>query len=400
MAGNKTLSNAKKNKKDEFYTQLSDIANELKHYKQYFAGKTIFCNCDDPYESNFFKYFALNFNVFGLKKLIATCYDGSPVANTQLCLFEPEEPYGKPQKTRVPHKIVITEVHDVNGDGATDLSDVEWLIKNDKNVLTTLQGNGDFRSMECVELLKEADIVVTNPPFSLLNEYVLFLYRHRKKFIIMCNHNVVHYTEIFPLIKNNEIWLGYNSNKTVKFAMPDHYEKWDEIVDGVKYGKVPSIGWLTNLDIKKRHEELILYKMYNEKDYPKYCNLDAIDVDKVSNIPMDYYGMMGVPDTLLDQYNPDQFEILGADGIPQYAEKLNIGRIGEEWMQLYRNNGGTGHYTANMRSLVLVKNGIPAKPYSRILIRRKQPQVSTQEYPQFDQQPSIAAEGTHEYGKE
>ena len=167
MAGNSNLHAANKAKKDEFYTQLSDIANELKHYKQHFAGKTVFCNCDDPYESNFFKYFALNFNVLGLKKLIATCYDGSPVADTQMCLFEPDEPYGKPQKTRVPHKIVITEVPDANGDGATDLTDVEWLIKNDKNVLTTLQGNGDFRSPECVELLKDADIVVTNPPFSL-----------------------------------------------------------------------------------------------------------------------------------------------------------------------------------------------------------------------------------------
>ena len=190
---NKNLNAAKKAKKDEFYTQLSDIANELKHYKQHFAGKTVFCNCDDPYESNFFKYFALNFNQLGLKKLIATCYDGSPVADTQMCLFEPEAPYGKQQKTRVPHKIVITEVPDANGDGATDLADVEWLIKNDKNVLTTLRGNGDFRSPECVELLKEADIVVTNPPFSLFREYVAQLVQYDKKFLIIGNSNAITY---------------------------------------------------------------------------------------------------------------------------------------------------------------------------------------------------------------
>lgn len=372
MAGNSNLHAANRAKKDEFYTQLSDIANELKHYKQHFAGKTVFCNCDDPYESNFFKYFALNFNILGLKKLIATCYDGSPVADTQMCLFEPEAPYGKQEKTRVPHKIVITEVSDVNGDGATDLADVEWLIKNDKNVLTTFLGNGDFRSTECVELLKEADIVVTNPPFSLLNEYVLFLEKYNKKFLIMCNHNVVHYTEIFPLIKENKIWLGYNSNKTIKFAIPNSYEKWDEITDGVKYGKVPSIGWITNLDIQKRHEEIVLYKKYVPEDYPSYCNLNAIDVDKVADIPYDYFGIMGVPDTFLDQFNPNQFEILGADGIPEYAESLGMEKIGEEWMTTYRQNGGTGHYTANMKSLVMIKNGLPKKPYSRILIRRKQ----------------------------
>lgn len=208
----------------------------------------------------------------------------------------------------------------------------------------------------------------------------------------MCNHNVVHYTEIFPLIKNNEIWLGYNSNKTVKFAMPEHYEKWDEIINGVKFGKVPSIGWLTNLDLKKRHEDLILYKPYIPEEYPKYSNFDAIDVDKISNIPFDYFGVMGVPDTLLDQYNPEQFEILGADGIPQYAAELGIGRIGEEWMQIYRQNGGTGHYTANMRSLVLIKNGVPNKPYSRILIRRRQNNAQPSPYPQSETQLPYAAE--------
>ena len=210
----------------------------------------------------------------------------------------------------------------------------------------------------------------------------------------MCNHNIVHYTEIFPLIKNNELWLGYNSNKTVRFAIPDYYEKWDEIIDGIKYGKVPSIGWITNLDIKKRHENLILYRTYNESDYPKYENLDAIDVERVAEIPCDYYGIMGVPDTLLDQYNPDQFEILGADGIPQYAEELNIGRIGDDWMNRYRKNGGTGHYTANMRSIVMTKAGVPKKPYSRILIRRRQTELHHEvEYHQEEGSLSMAADG-------
>lgn len=370
MARNKTLSNAKVAKKDEFYTQLVDIENELRHYAEHFRNKVVFCNCDDPYESNFFKYFAMNFNRLGLKRLIATCYNGSPVQGNELLLqFDSDNPE-EPKK--IAYKIEISEVHDANGDGAIDLADVRYLLQNDKNAISILKGNGDFRSPECVELLKQADIVVTNPPFSLLNEYILFLYNSNKKFLIMCNHNVVHYTEIFPLIKENKIWLGYNSNKTVRFSIPDYYEKWDTIIDGVKYGKVPSIGWLTNLDIKKRHEDLILYKKYNSNDYPTYNNLDAIDVEKVSDIPCDYFGIMGVPDTFIDQYNPEQFEILGADGIPKYAEELNIIRIGEEWMQKYRESGGTGHYTANMKSLVMIKKGIPKKPYSRILIRRKQ----------------------------
>lgn len=302
MANNKTMAQAKKAKKDEFYTQLVDIESELVHYKHHFHNKVVFCNCDDPYESNFFKYFAANFNFLGLKKLIATCYDPSPFAGKQLDIFG-EGLLTETEKKA--YKIEISEVTDVNNDGAINLADVEYLIKNDKNVLSKLKGNGDYKSKECEALLEEADVVVTNPPFSQLNDYILFLYKHRKKFLVMCNHNIVHYTEIFPLIKNNEMWLGYNSNKTVRFAMPDYYEKWDEIVDGVKYGKVPAIGWITNLDIQKRHEDLILFRSYNESDYPKYENLDAIDVEKVADIPADYYGIMGVPDTLLDQYNPD-----------------------------------------------------------------------------------------------
>ncbi len=320
MAGNSNLHAANRAKKDEFYTQLSDIANELKHYKQHFEGKTVLCNCDDPYESNFFKYFALNFNVLGLKKLIATCYDGSPIADTQMCLFEPEEPYGKQQKTRVPHKIVITEVSDVNGDGATDLADVEWLIKNDKNVLTTLKGNGDFRSAECIELLKEADIVVTNPPFSLFREYVAQLVQYDKKFLIVGNQNAITYKEIFKLIKDNLIWLGIGfNNGNAFFSIPKYENNYVSGVYNEETGlvKFRNCHWFTNLDHNKRHEKLDLYKTYSAEEYPKYDNYDAINVNKTAEIPYDYDGVMGVPITFLDKYNPEQFEII--NGIGRYA---------------------------------------------------------------------------------
>ncbi len=318
MAGNKNLHAANKAKQDEFYTQLSDIENELKHYRKHFQGKTVFCNCDDPYESNFFKYFAMNFNQLGLKKLIATCYDGSPVASRQLSLFEFKDEQKDP--TRVPHKIVITEVNDFNGDGAINLADVEWLIQNDKNVLTRLEGNGDFRSQECVELLKESDIVVTNPPFSLFREYLAQLIEHQKQFLIVGNQNAITYKEVFKLIKENLLWLG-GCLSYAAFKVPDYYEEksnrfWiDET--GQKWRSMGNICWFTNLDHKKRHEEMDLYKHYTSEEYPHYDNYDAINVDKTADIPMDYEGIMGVPITFLDKYNPEQFEIL--NGIGRYA---------------------------------------------------------------------------------
>ena len=290
---NETFSRAQKNKNDEFYTQLSDIENELRHYKEYFKNKTVFCNCDDPYESNFFKYFAANFNHLGLKKLIATCYNGSPVSGTQLSLFEKKQ-----EITKIPHKIIITEVKDANKDGAIDLSDVEYLIKNKKNILTKLKGNGDFRSQECIDLLKQADIVVTNPPFSLFREYVAQLVEYNKKFIIIGNDNCRTYKEIFKLIKENKFWCGYNHVKTF---MTGNKEK-------KTFGNV---SWYTNIPTTKRHEDLILYKKYTPKEYPKYDNYDAINVDKTADIPYDYNGMMGVPITFLDKHNPNQFEIIG-----------------------------------------------------------------------------------------
>jgi hypothetical protein len=255
----------------------------------------------------------MNFNFLGLKKIIATCYVGSPIANKQLSLFDDEAAEDK--TTRQPHKIVITETPDLNNDGSIDLYDVELLLKSDKNHLTRLNGDGDFRSEECVELLKECDIVVTNPPFSLFREYVAQLEEYDKKFIIIGNQNAITYKEIFKLIKNNKIWLGYENGGIKWFAVPDDYsiktQSRIKIVNGQKYFSMGSIMWFTNLDTTKRHEIMTLYKKYNEKEFPKYDNYDAINIDKVSDIPCNYFGAMGVPITFLDKYNPEQFEILG-----------------------------------------------------------------------------------------
>lgn len=302
--GNARLQQARRNKKDEFYTQLSDIEEELKHYRDFFNGKTVFCNCDDPYESNFFKYFALNFNALGLKKLIATCYSASPVMGLELPLFDR-------MNGKKAYKIEITEVIDANNDGAVDLSDVEYLIKNGKNTLTVLGENGDFRSDECVELLKQADVVVTNPPFSLFREYVAQLIEYNKKFIIIGNKNSITYKEIFKLIKENRLWLGYrNINKDMWLMLPDDEQNFEKIENGKKIKHIMAC-WLTNIETTKRYEEVILYKKYTPEEYPKYDNYDAINVDKVADIPADYDGAMGVPITFLDKYNPNQFEILG-----------------------------------------------------------------------------------------
>ena len=268
---NKNLNKANKAKKDEFYTQLSDIEKELGHYRAHFRGKVIFLNCDDPEESNFWKYFCLNFKFFGLKKLIAT--------------------------------------HFGNGRPAYKLEK-----KNGNTLETSLKQNGDFRSPECVEILKEADIVVTNPPFSLFREYVAQLIEHNKKFIIVGHQNAITYKEIFKLIKENKMWLGYGFNRNMAHFINKHYVDYASDTDH-KEGmiRVAGIVWLTNIDTKKRHEDYILYQKYhgNESAYPKYDNYDAINVDKTKDIPMDYDGVMGVPITFLDKYNPEQFEIIG-----------------------------------------------------------------------------------------
>ena len=315
---NKELRKANKAKNDEFYTQLSDIEKELKNYRNEFKDKIVFCNCDDPYESNFFKYFAMNFNLFGLKKLITTCYSGSPIITKQLSLFDVNGLVIKKEDAKKPYKLEITEVIDSNGDGAIDLSDVEYLIKNKKNTLTLLEGDGDFRSYECIELLKESDIVVTNPPFSMFREYVSQLYEYDKKFIIMGNTNALSYQEIFKLFKDDNIRTGYtNFNVGMYFFVPDDTEKFHKIVDGKKMVRVATSCWFTNLPVKKHTEKLILYKKYNPEEYPKYDNYNAININKYSDIPVDYYDYMGVPITFLDKYNPIQFKII--DGLHRYA---------------------------------------------------------------------------------
>lgn len=306
---NRNLNAAKRAKKDEFYTQLPDIERELHHYWPHFRGKTVLCNCDDPYESNFFKYFALRFNQLGLRRLLCTCYNGSPVRGTELLLHfdgEADEP------KRQAYMVDIHAVPDLNGDGAVDLTDVRLLLENDRNALRLLQ-TGDFRSAECVALLREADVVVTNPPFSLFREYVGQLMDYGKKFLIVAPQNAITYKEIFPLIKENRIWLGFKSGD-MAFKVPADSEPrttryWvDE--GGQKWRSLGNICWFTNLDHTKRHEELDLVCRYNPDDYPKYDNYDAIEVSKTANIPYDYDGVMGVPITFLDKYNPEQFEIV------------------------------------------------------------------------------------------
>ena len=314
MAGNSSLNAAAKAKKDEFYTQLPDIEQELRHYRKHFKDKTVFCNCDDPFESNFFKYFVLNFNKLGLKKLIATCYRGSPIAGQQLSMFdevtEMEQPANKP------YKAVVTKVYDVTGDGGVDMLDVAELFRNGENELTLLEGDGDFRSRECLELLDEADIVCTNPPFSLFREYVATLIEHGKLFLIIGPQNAITYKEVFPLLMHDKMWIGYGFPKgDAYFNIPK--ENARDFAPGV-YNAVSGLvhfrncTWFTNLDIKKRHEELILVRKFTPALYPSYANYDAIEVSRIAEIPYDYNGKMGVPITFLDKYNPDQFDIIGS----------------------------------------------------------------------------------------
>jgi len=299
----KNLAKAKSNKNDEFYTQLTDIEKELGHYKEHFKNKIIFCNCDDPKESNFFRYFALNFKFLGIKKLISTH-------------FEREKPS---------YKLEIVE--DINNDGKINLEDA---------IKTPLKQNGDFRSPECIELLKESDIVITNPPFSLFREYVAQLVEYDKKFLIIGNQNNFTYKEIFKLVKENKIWAGVDNGGTKWFEVPDHYdistESRKKVENGKKYFSMGNIYWFTNLDMKKRHEDLILYKTYNENEYPTYDNYDAINVNKVADIPMDYKGLMGVPITFINKYNPKQFEIKGIDRVlvEETTGKVSRFRINEK----------------------------------------------------------------------
>ncbi|MCY4146801.1 MAG: adenine-specific methyltransferase EcoRI family protein [Chloroflexi bacterium] len=305
MAANRNLHKAKSNKKDEFYTQLVDIENELRHYTDHFRGKVIYCNCDDPRVSNFFHYFAYNFRVLGLKKLITTCYQ-----NQQMNMFSQHDA----------EKAIWLEY--TGTENATAIPLLEDIG------IHYLQGDGDFRSVECIELLKQADIVVTNPPFSLFREYVAQLIEYDKKFLIIGNKNAITYKEIFPWIKENKLWVGVTPmSRDLLFDLPaDYAQELQEtkkegsaykIVDGVVKGRSQSM-WFTNLEHRKRQEELILFRSYSPKEYPTYDNYDAIEVSKVADIPADWDGAMGVPITFLDKYNPDQFEIIqfrkGDDG--------------------------------------------------------------------------------------
>lgn len=304
MADNGALGEARKNKNDEFYTQLTDIEKEMRYYRKHFKGATVLCNCDDPFESNFFKYFVLNFNRLGLKKLIATCYATSPIIGQQLkYYYDPEgcmrlflgdeiDEANISNISKKPYKAVVTQVYDKTGDGGVDMFDAAELFKSGENELTELQGDGDFRSEECLGLLDEADIVVTNPPFSLFREYLAVLMEHEKHFIIIGNVNGITYKEVFPLIMENRLWFGASIHSGDRaFYVPDDYPLnaagcgVDE--NGRRFIRVKGVRWYTNLDLKQRHEEMILVKRYDPETYPRYDNYDAIEVSKTSDSTLD-----------------------------------------------------------------------------------------------------------------
>lgn len=333
IKGNRNLHSAKSGKKDEFYTQLSDIEKELRNYKQHFKNKVVFCNCDDPRLSNFFHYFSFNFEKLGLKKLITTCYKSQ---HSDLFSSNDSE-----------QAIYLEYTGDRNGDN----------IPNPEEIgIVNLKGDGDFRSKECVELLKGADIIVTNPPFSLFREFVSLLVENDKKFVIVGNLNALTYKEIFKLVKDDKLWFGQSIHSGDReFRVPEHYplnaasSRIDEF--GNKYIRVKGVRWFTNLDYEERHEDLILYKKYNEEEFPKYDNYDAINVNKTKDIPMDFKGVMGVPITFLDKYNPDQFEILGLSASAGYSSEIvGIPFLGQK----------------DARPLINGKN-----TYARIFIRNK-----------------------------
>lgn len=344
---NEFLTNAKKVKNDEFYTQYSDIQKEIEAYlefnKNVFRDKVVYCNCDDPFESNFFRYFVLNFNKLGLKQLITTSYKPSPVANTQLGLFGDDKTLakvkGRPKVTA--NKFIINEVKDIDGDGEFNLKDVAKQLKaNKNNEWTPLEGDGDFRSEESVNLLKQSDIVVTNPPFSLFREYIKQLVDFGKKFLIIGNMNAITYKEVFPLLRDNKVWLGNNykvNAGAMFFEIPEKIANLEQVREvktnesgkKVYITRVQGIRWFTNIDHGRRHEPLQLMtekeviKFTTKKPFEKYDNYDAIEVSLVKNIPSDYRGVMGVPVSFLDNYNPDQFEILGSNrGVDQDPKKI------------------------------------------------------------------------------
>jgi hypothetical protein len=347
-AKNKNLQEAKSNKKDEFYTQLSDIERELKYYKKHFKDKVVYCNCDDPRVSNFFHYFSYNFEKLGLKKLVATCYK-----NQDMDLFS---------QNNAEQAIYLEYNGDQNGNMVPDPTEIG---------IKKLKGDGDFRSKECIELLKQADIVVTNPPFSLFREYISQLIEYDKKFIIVGHQNAIKYKEIFPLIRDNKLWLGYGFKGGAGHFINEHYEDYATATDR-KEGmiRVSGVHWFTNLEINKRHEDLILYKKYTPEEYPKFENFDAINVDVTKDIPVDYDGFMGVPITFMDKYNPDQFEIIGV-GIANLGLEMGIEPYKPEHKKYRKEVQKRGAVDGDLYMMV---DGVVTVPYSRIIIRNKKVQ--------------------------
>lgn len=393
---NKSLTSAKRAKNDEFYTQFGDIQKEMEAYLEFdakaFKGQVVYCNCDDPYESNFFKYFVLNFKKLGLKRLITTSYKPSPLANTQLELLgdDPSLPKIKGRPKVTANKFVINRVHDIDGNGEFDLKDVAEQLKANKfNQWAPLAGSGDFRSDECVDLLKQADIVVTNPPFSLFREYVKQLMEHGKRFAVIGNMNAITYKEIFPLIKDDKLWLGATGNGSdMVFAVPNGAEIAES--DRQKAARMGFVGdftrlgnscWFTNIDHGRRHRPLPLMTMADnlkfsrhkqikgQNSYEKYDNYDAIEVPFTDAIPSDYDGVMGVPISFLDKYNPDQFVILGmCENADLYSLKNKTYKT-EECKQAYIDKfGKKGTYDLNASGVVL-RDGLLEKVYQRVLIK-------------------------------
>ncbi|MEW6357111.1 MAG: adenine-specific methyltransferase EcoRI family protein [Planctomycetota bacterium] len=389
---NQGLAAAKAAKKDEFYTQYIDIQKEVEAYLEFdpdtFRGKVVYCNCDDPFESNFFRYFAANFNKLGLKRLVTTSYDGSPIAG-QLSLFpEYNEGNGKRKKPKA-LAVTLDHVKDEDGDGAANVTDVELFLKRNKAPRIALKADdkypgGDFRSTECIALLKQADIVVTNPPFSLFREYVGQLMEHKKRFLIIGPKNAVTYKEIFPLIKDTELWLGAGfANGNAYFSIPtDGGREFAEGVYDASTGlvKFRNVGWFTNLDHGRRHQKLPLMTMKDnlrfskhkqikgKTTYDRYDNYDAIEVPFTDAIPSDYDGVMGVPISFLDKYNPDQFEIVGTteSNDPDNAFRTRV-YTSRECRDAYRKRfGKPGVYDLNASGVV---TGV--KVFKRVLIRRR-----------------------------
>jgi len=392
---NKNLTNAKKAKNDEFYTQYSDIQKEMEAYLEYdanvFRDKVVYSNCDDPFESNFFRYFVLNFDKLGLKQLITTSYKPSPIANTQLNLFGDDKTLtkskGRPKINA--NKFIINEVHDIDGDGEFNLKDVAMQLKANKhNEWSPLEGDGDFRSDECIDLLIQSDIVVTNPPFSLFREYLKQLVDHDKKFLIIGSMNALKYASIFPLMKDNKIWLGNNykvNGGAMFFEIPEGIANLDQVREiktnesgkKVYITRVQGIRWFTNLDHGRRHQPLPLMtraeviKFVTKKPFDKYDNYDAIEVPLVKNIPSDCGGMMGVPISFFDKYSPEQFEIIGLGQGSLYRELIPKG-LSKEFVDNYYQNGGTGSISENHPILGYYnEDGKATIPYMRIIIKHK-----------------------------